>query len=60
MAIGFGGRGRQPIRPFVMLAALVIAAFLGGALGLVWQGDLIFGNDEEEEVVAIEAPSTAD
>lgn len=34
-----------------MAAALVVAAFLGGALGLVWQS-AGFGEDDETEAAA--------
>jgi hypothetical protein len=37
-----------------MVAALVAAAFLGGALGLIWQS-AGFGEDEEAAVAATQA-----
>lgn len=56
MAFGSGGGGRQPIGAMWMLLALILAAFLGGALGLVWQGASFFDDEAEEEVVTRETP----
>ena len=36
MALGPSGRRQEPLHVFAMAAALVLAAFLGGALGLIW------------------------
>lgn len=36
MALGPSGRRQEPLYVLPMAAALVLAAFLGGALGLVW------------------------
>ena len=37
MAIGPSGRKPEPIHMFLMAFALLLAAFLGAALGLLWQ-----------------------
>jgi hypothetical protein len=36
MALGPSGRRKEPLYVVPMALALVLAAFLGGALGLVW------------------------
>lgn len=36
MALGPSGRRQEPLYVLPMAAALVLAAFLGGALGLIW------------------------
>ena len=46
MALGPPGRRNEPLYVMPMALALVLAAFLGAALGLVWQSA---GFDEEEE-----------
>jgi len=45
MMLGRSGRRREPLHVWIMALALVLAAFLGAALGLVWQSSG-FGNDE--------------
>lgn len=50
-------RGGPKFGVFAMLLALVIAAFLGGALGLVWQSASLFDDEGEEEVVTVETPT---
>ncbi len=40
-----------------MLAALVLAAFLGAAVGLVWQNSSWFDDDSEHEIVTAETPN---
>lgn len=37
MTLGPSGRRQEPLYILPMALALVLAAFLGGALGLVWQ-----------------------
>ena len=37
MALGSSGRRNEPLYVVPMALALVLAAFLGAALGLVWQ-----------------------
>ena len=37
MALGSSGRHNDPLYVIPMALALVLAAFLGAALGLVWQ-----------------------
>ena len=54
MAIGNPNPKRPPMGVFVMAMALVIAAFLGAAAGLVWQSADWFSEDPEEEVVTRE------
>ncbi|WP_272914643.1 hypothetical protein [Aurantiacibacter rhizosphaerae] len=39
-----------------MLAALVIAAFLGAGAGLVWQASDWGSDDAPEELVTVETP----
>jgi len=46
MALGTSGRRNEPLYVARMAAALVFAAFLGAALGLVWQS-AGFGEKEE-------------
>ena len=53
MALGPPGRRNEPLYVMPMALALVLAAFLGAALGLVWQS-AGFGSDEAE------APAEAD
>jgi hypothetical protein len=36
MALGPSGRPREPLHVIAMALALALAAFAGGALGLVW------------------------
>lgn len=58
MALGRSGRPKQPLHVMAMLLALVVAAFVGAAAGLVWQGQDWFDDEMEEEVVtANKAPS---
>jgi len=45
MALGPSGRRQEPLHVFAMAAALVLAAFLGGALGLIWDA-VGFGADD--------------
>ncbi len=53
--LGSPGRRQEPLHVGWMALALVLAAFLGAALGLVWQS-AGFGSGEEEVV----APAKAD
>ena len=53
MALGSPGRRPEPLHVIPMALALVFAAFLGAALGLVWQS-AGFGSDDE-----VEAPAKA-
>ena len=46
MALGPSGRRNEPLYVAPMALALVLAAFLGAALGLVWQS-AGFGEEEE-------------
>ena len=57
MASGLGGPGRRdpPLHVFLMAIALVLAAFAGAAIGLVWQSSG-FG-DEGTEAESGEEPA---
>lgn len=50
-------RGGARFGVWVMLLALVVAAFLGGALGLVWQSASQLAEDDEDEIVTVETPT---
>ena len=54
MTLGSPNRRNDPLHVGWMALALVLAAFLGAALGLVWQSAGFGGGDE-----AVEAPKTA-
>ena len=54
MTLGPASRRNDPLYVVPMALALVLAAFLGGAMGLVWQS-AGFGGDDEAE-----APAKAD
>jgi hypothetical protein len=56
MLLGLRQKEKRSLGVLHMLLALVIAAFLGGALGLIWQGSSFFGDDAEEEVVTAAVP----
>lgn len=51
MALGNPNPKRPPLGVFVIAMALVVAAFFGAAIGLVWQNADWFSEDPEEEVV---------
>ncbi|AKQ41416.2 hypothetical protein CP97_04275 [Aurantiacibacter atlanticus] len=51
MALGNPQGKKAPLGVFVMLIALVVAAFLGAAAGLIWQGSDWFSEEPEEEVL---------
>ena len=55
MAIGSPPRKKSPLGVFVMVVALVLAAFFGAAAGLVWQNSDWFSDEPEDEVVTKEA-----
>ncbi|QZH76041.1 MAG: hypothetical protein JY451_05630 [Erythrobacter sp.] len=55
MALGKPARVRPPLNVLAMLTALVLAAFLGAAAGLVWQSADWFSEEPEEEVLTGEA-----
>jgi hypothetical protein len=44
MALGPSGKPREPLHVIVMALALAVAAFAGGALGIVWHK---FAGDEK-------------
>lgn len=56
MAFGRPRKRSASLRVGLMLVALVIAAFLGAAVGLVWQQSGWFDEEEGDEVVAAENP----
>lgn len=51
MALGNPPPHKAPLGVLVMAVALVLAAFLGAALGLIWQGSDWFSDQPEEEVL---------
>ena len=50
MALGPPGRPREPLHVITMALALALAAFAGGALGLVWHK--LAGSDKPAETSA--------
>lgn len=58
MVISSSGRPREPIHVAAMALALALAAFTGGALGLVWQSAGL--GDEDDPVTADEARLVAE
>ena len=52
MPLGPSGRKPEPLHVFWMALALVVAAFLGGALGLVWHAAGFGGEEEPQEAAA--------
>ena len=52
MALGPSGRRNEPLNVIPMALALVLAAFLGGALGLVWHAAGFGGEEEPQEAAA--------
>ena len=46
MALGPSGRRNEPLHVLWIAAALVVAAFLGAALGVLWHA-AGFGNEDE-------------
>ena len=46
MPLGTPGRRKEPLYVIPMAFALILAAFLGGALGLVWNAADFGGSDE--------------
>ncbi|TIX51079.1 hypothetical protein [Alteraurantiacibacter aquimixticola] len=58
MGFGPADRDRPRIGALRMALALIVAAFLGGALGLVWQStNLSLGGEDEEDVPTRQAPA---
>lgn len=55
MALGKPNRTKAPLGVLAMLVALVLAAFLGAAAGLVWQSSDWFDEEPEEEVLTKQA-----
>ena len=54
MPIGPSSRPRDPLRVVPMALALALAAFAGGALGLVWHK--VFGEDKPADAGAATPP----
>ena len=54
MSLGPSGRRNEPLHVGWMALALVLAAFLGAALGLIWQS-VGFGSDDTAETSATAA-----
>ena len=54
MALGPPGRRNEPLHVGIMALALVLAAFLGAALGLVWHWSGLC--DDEPPAAAESAP----
>ncbi len=52
MTLGSPNRRNDPLYVGRMALALVLAAFLGAALGLVWQSAGFGSSDEEPEAAA--------
>ena len=48
MALGQASRRNEPLHVIPMALALVLAAFLGAALGLVWQSVVAGGETDVE------------
>ncbi len=46
MALGPSGRRNEPLNVIWMAAALVLAAILGAALGLIWHASGLGGEEE--------------
>ena len=62
MAIGEPEKRRESLRVWLILIALVVAAFLGASLGLVWQSSGLGKSDEEkaaEEMAEAQAAEEA-
>lgn len=58
MAIGNPKRAKAPLGVIIMAIALVLAAFLGAAAGLIWQSADWFSEEPEDEVLTKQrAPS---
>ena len=55
MALGPPGRRNEPLNVIGMALALVLAAFLGAALGLIWHASGMGG--EEEAAAAADQPA---
>ena len=58
LALGGPDKKSAPLRVFMMAAALVIAAFLGAALGLVWQSSGADEDEQAQDVLTVEEPTT--
>ena len=54
MSLGPSGRRNEPLNVISMALALVLAAFLGAALGLIWHASG-FGDDDEPPAATAKA-----
>lgn len=57
MVLGIPSKRKAPLGVLIMLAALVLAAFVGASAGLIWEKSGWFSDDTEEEVVTHENPA---
>lgn len=58
MPFGNAGKRKTPLGVLIMMAALVLAAFLGAAVGLVLENATWFQDDPEHEIVTAETPAS--
>lgn len=56
MALGNPHKRKTPLGVLVMLSALVVSAFLGAAVGLVFQKSGLFDDEVEDEVLTVDRP----
>lgn len=56
MPFGNPRKRKAPLGVLIMLAALVVSAFIGATAGLVWQSASWFDEDPEHEIVTAETP----
>lgn len=57
LALGNPQNRKTSLGVLVMLAALVLAAFLGASAGLIWEKSGWFSDDVEDEIVTREQPA---
>jgi len=56
MPFGNPRKRTAPLGVLIMLAALVLSAFVGAAAGLVWQSTSWSDEEPEHEIVTAETP----
>ncbi|MEL1249209.1 hypothetical protein [Aurantiacibacter gilvus] len=56
MSLGSPQKHKTRLGVLVMLAALVLAAFLGASAGLIWEKSGWFSDEVEDEIVTREQP----
>ncbi|GEM_PF-1518029 len=59
MPLSASGKSGGRLGVLWMALALVVAAFLGAALGLVWQGSDLFGEGKAAEAEAPTVPTSS-